>query len=260
MPTRILPFTALCAVIALPCAAQSLSPQDKLPALPDGKVWKLVWNDEFDGTRIDETKWERQEYQRRDGWWDRRASALDGEGHLLVYCFREGDRYLDGSLRTKGKFEHTYGYYVCRAQLQREVGHWSAFWLMGDGVGKIGDEGRDGTEVDIFEKPSLDNVVCHALHWDGYGEHHKSASAKAEVPGVMDGYHDFALWWSPEEYVFYVDGKETWRTGAGGVCRAPLFIKLTDEVGKWAGDIARAELPDAFIVDYVRVYDVVAAP
>ena len=152
MPTRILPFTALCAVIALPCAAQSLSPQDKLPALPDGKVWKLVWNDEFDGTRIDETKWERQEYQRRDGWWERRASPLDGEGHLLVYCFREGDRYLDGSLRTKGKFEHTYGYYVFRAQLQREVGHWSAFWLQSPSLGQpLGDPAAAGTEIDIFE-------------------------------------------------------------------------------------------------------------
>jgi hypothetical protein len=33
----------------------------------------------------------------------------------------------------------------------------------------------------------------------------------------MDGFHTFALYWKAEEYVFFVDGKETWRTAAGGV-------------------------------------------
>ena len=57
----------------------------------------------------------------------------------------------------------------------------------------------------------------------------------------------------------YVDGKETWRTKAGGVCQVPLYIKLSDEIGDWGGDITKAKLPDRFLVDYVRVYDLVDA-
>ena len=57
--------------------------------------------------------------------------------------------------------------------------------------------------------------------------------------------------------VFYVDAKETWRTNAGGVCRVPVYILLSDEIGTWGGDIAKANLPDTFLVDYVRVYDLV---
>ena len=57
---------------------------------------------------------------------------------------------------------------------------------------------------------------------------------------------------APNEYVFYVDGKETWRTEAGGVCQVPLYIKLSDEIGDWAGDIKKVKLPDEFLVDYVR--------
>jgi beta-glucanase (GH16 family) len=250
----------VCAVTAISlCALAGAIPEDKLPAPPAGKAWELVWQDEFEGTEIDETKWECPEYQRRDGWWDRRACVPDGRGRLVMRCFEEDGKYIDGCLRTRGKFEHTYGYYVCRAQMQKQVGHWSAFWLMGDGVGKVGDEGRDGTEIDIFEKPWLNDTVQHALHWDGYGEHHKSAGEKVQVPGVMEGFHDFALWWSPDEYVFYVDGKETWRTNAGGVCQVPLFIKISDEIGTWAGDIRAASLPDFFLVEYVRVYDLVDA-
>ena len=78
-----------------------------------------------------------------------------------------------------------------------------------------------------------------------------------EVPGVMEGFHTFGLWWKPDEYVFYVNGKETRKTNAGGVSQVPEYVKLSDEIGDWAGDIKKAELPDAFLVDYVRVYDLV---
>jgi hypothetical protein len=37
----------------------------------------------------------------------------------------------------------------------------------------------------------------------------------------------------------------------------PEYILLSDEIGNWAGDIAKAKLPDQFCVDYVRVYDLV---
>jgi hypothetical protein len=37
----------------------------------------------------------------------------------------------------------------------------------------------------------------------------------------------------------------------------PEYILLSDEIGKWGGDIKKTELPDQFLVDYVRVYDLV---
>ena len=124
-------------------------------------------------------------------------------------------------------------------------------------MSKVGDEGRDGTEIDIYGKPWLDERVNIRFHWDGYGKDHKSEGKVAKVPGVMEGWHAFGLLWKPDEYVFYVDGKETWRTKAGGVSQVPEYIKLSDEIGKWGGDITKAKLPDTFLVDYVRVYDLV---
>jgi len=35
----------------------------------------------------------------------------------------------------------------------------------------------------------------------------------------------------------------------------PEFVKLTEEIGKWGGDITKARLPDYFEVEFVRVYD-----
>ena len=143
-----------------------------------------------------------------------------------------------------------------KVKLQKQPGHWSAFWLFNNSVGKIGDQGRDGSEIDIMEKPWLDDRINHAIHWDGYGKEHRSTGKVSHVQNVMEGFHTFSLLWTPTEYVFYVDGKETWRTKAGGVCQVPLYIKLSDEVGDWAGDIKKVKLPDEFLVDYVRVYDI----
>jgi beta-glucanase (GH16 family) len=72
---------------------------------------------------------------------------------------------------------------------------------------------------------------------------------------LIEGFHDYGLLWTKEEYVFYVDGKEVWRTKAGGVSQVPEYLKLTEEIGEWGGDITKAQLPDYFEVDYVRVYE-----
>jgi beta-glucanase (GH16 family) len=238
-----------------------LEPPDTLPPAPKGQVWKLAWHDEFDGEKLDASKWDVPDHKRRDAWWSPKAVALDGKGHLAIKTLKEGDKYYDGCVRTRGKFEHVFGYYVARIRLQKQPGHWSAFWMFGSGVTKVGHGGMDGTEIDIMEKPQLDDRVHHNLHWDGYGRAHKSAGHISRNPGILEGWHTFSLLWTPDEYVFYVDGKETWRTNAGGVCQAPLYLKLSDEAkfGGWAGDVRKAKLPDEFLTDYVRVYDLVDA-
>ena len=49
--------------------------------------------------------------------------------------------------------------------------------------------------------------------------------------------------------------QETWRHSAGGVSQVPEYIKLTEEIGTWGGEIQKASLPDYCEVDYVRVYE-----
>ena len=241
----------------------TLQREEFLPAPPPGKHFELVFADEFSGATLDETKWNLPaEGRRKGGNWSPRAIALDGQGHLLITTFKDGDLDYSGGINTKGKFARAFGFYICRAKFQREPGHWSAFWLYDEvSTKRVGDEGRDGTEIDIMEKPTRDDVVPHTLHWDVelYPKHgHESRSV--EFPGVMDGFHTFAVWWTPSEYVFYIDGVETWRTSAGGVCQTPLYVFLSDEIGKWGGNIKLAKLPDVFTVDYVRVYEPADGP
>ena len=236
--------------------AQTDPTKDFLPPLPAGGQWKLIWNDEFDGAKLDETKWNRLgDYKRRDGYWLKEDAYLSGQGTLILRTKKDGDRFTCGAVNTRDKFEHAFGYYVARMKMPKQPGHWPAFWTMCSGVSKIGNDGRDGTEIDIVEIPWRTGKVTFNLHWDGYGKDHKSAGTSTTIAALTEGFHDYALLWTPEEYVFYVDGKEVWRTKAGGVSQVPEYLKLTEEIGTWGGDIKKAELPDFCEVDCVRVYE-----
>lgn len=234
---------------------------DRLPAAAPGKRWNLVWSDEFDGAKLDEAKWNIGEGKRNDVIRSRKAVSVDGQGHLAMSIFKEGSKIYDGWIDTKGKFEHRFGYYTARIKLQTSTGHWSAFWLQTSGTTNVDGGGRDGSEIDIMEKPGLSEVVNHAIHWDGYGKEHKSEGVRSVNPGITNGWHTFSLWWTEKFYVFYVDDYEVWRTDAGGVCQVPAELRLTDEAsakeGNWAGSVLSAKLPDTWQVDYVRVYDLV---
>ncbi len=128
-----------------------------LPPLPAGQEWKLAWSDEFNGAQVDTNKWELLgDWKRRDGWWVQADSFLDGKGNLVLRTKKDGERYTSGAVRTRGRFEHAFGYWTARCQLPKQPGHWSAFWLMSNGVGHEDGNGRDGTEIDIAEFPWRD--------------------------------------------------------------------------------------------------------
>lgn len=241
-------------------AARVFAQEDVLPSVPQGAGWKLAWHDEFDGTALDETKWEAREGPRKKGFWIPEDVSLE-DGKLVLHIRRDGDRLTCGGLWSRNRHEHRYGYYVARCRLPREKGkgYHAAFWLHAASVSTIGNEGRDGTEIDIMESFHPDEVN-HALHWDGYKEHHQELFEKRPIEGIGAGWHTFALHWSPDEYVFYIDGKESLRTSAGGVSQVPEFLQLTVEFNRFHFHrIDEVEFPDRFEVDYVRIYDLVSS-
>ncbi|MHC4567420.1 MAG: glycoside hydrolase family 16 protein, partial [Planctomycetota bacterium] len=108
-------------ILIIVCAAAGMGTgettvwEQHLPPVPRGKAWKLAWSDEFEGKQIDESKWEIMgDWKRRGAYWVKEDSYLDGKGHLLLRTKKDGNRYTSGGVRTRGKFEHRFGYWVCR--------------------------------------------------------------------------------------------------------------------------------------------------
>jgi len=274
-------YFALCLALTLvACQSQTFSKLDE-----GSSEWRLVFQDEFSGSgRPDPDKWISKEYNRRpnpdgpDGWWDPGNAYLNGRGQLVLRASvienRNPDEdndpydYATAMVSTEGKFEPTYGRFEVRAKLPRSAGWWSAFWLFSRSVHNVDGSGRDGTEIDIMETFGWTDKVSQALHWDSYEEDHQVAVQAMTKPGIRRGWHTFALEWYPDEYVFFVDGRETWRTEAGGVSQVPQWVKLSGEVDTtdgaaniwWANTPFPKNFPDKFIIDWVRVYEHVPSP
>jgi len=268
-------FTAIILLLLCNCSSPNNNDDEKDNPSIDG--WKLVWQDEFNESgEIDSEKWEQPEYNRRnndngpDGWWLKENAYLDGQGNLVIRANQINNRnqdndpfdYATGMVRSFNHFRQVFGKFEIRCQLPKQPGWWVAFWLMSPTVANVDDSGEDGTEIDIMEGFGWTDNINHALHWDGYGEDLKSDGKLVNIPGIREGFHTFTLEWTRDEYIFFVDSTETWRSSAGGVSKVPAYVKITGELSTlpglsgiwWANDPATGNFPDYFLVDYVRVY------
>ncbi len=255
---------------------------------PANKHWKLIFSDEFDGNQLDESKWSRSAggeafcWNGAKGRISEDCAAVDGQGHFVIKVTRDADgtyRFHHG-IQTKGKFQHTYGYYETRARFSREPGWWGAVWLYGVEVGP--NPFKMGQEIDMFEdfnKPKKKNDFAHNVHFDAQLE---SAMENNKRVGKLDGdilyrvsrgtnvvvdfwndFHVVGVEWTPLEYVFYCDGKETFRLDYHEVpvTTQPMHMLISgcfrdpNRAKGYQGDYADAHWPDQLTVDYVRAYD-----
>lgn len=221
------------------------------------KNYTLVWNDEFDGESIDTGKWNfrAEGTVRYFATVSRNTISLNGEGQLYILVTKdENGNYFVGQLGTQGKYETCFGYFECRARMNRSIGPHVAFWLQSSDIAKTGNPQINGTEIDIFEyHRKTPDFVHHNLHWDGYGTDHKTTGIQIPWPGIGEGFHTFGLEWNKNEYVFYVDGKETWRTTTA-VSHREEYLILSTELTGFGGNPSEGTFPDTVIFDYVRVY------
>lgn len=172
------------------------------------------------------------------------------------------------------KFVHRYGYYECRCKFQKYPDvMWAAFWLQSPTIGARFEPEWCGIESDIMEYFKPDTITSGNI-MGGYGRQYKNDGRITRTLDVTDdGWHYFGLDWQPDGYVFYCDGKETARCNSH-VSHVPEFILLTTEIqgyrsvkqGKFkllnGGFVEEPPfaikdefVDDAFIVDFVRVYD-----
>ena len=239
--------------------------------LPTGRDFRLVWNDEFDGDSLDETKW-----GYRTNFWGRKAHWFAGpeDGAVevrdslcrLKLVKRSDGQFVSPQLQTgelvwdvphqenpKGfwplpkreqpKFMHRYGYYECRCRLQQQPGWWSAFWMQTPMQGCSLDPRCVGIEHDIMESFDPGEVVPHCMHMNGYGADYKGfkcprVKENAEALLALDktAFHHFGMLWEPDGYTFYVDGRRHGpKVGMGegeAVSQTDEFVLITTEA-KW---------------------------
>jgi beta-glucanase (GH16 family) len=244
----------------------------------------LVWSDEFNGSAgsaVDQSKWRfdiggsgwgnnEQEYYTNST----RNAAMDGGGNLVITARRENPsnfqcyygtcQYTSARLLTSATFTRAYGRFEARMKLPRGQGIWPAFWMLGNDIGSAG--WPTSGEIDIMENIGREPGTVHGtIHGPGYSGG-AGIGAPYSIGGAFaDAFHTFAVDWSPNLIIWYVDGNEYQRrtpASLGGnrwVFDHPFFMIMNVAVGgAWPGyPDASSTYPQTMTVDYVRVY---AAP
>lgn len=128
-------------------------------------------------------------------------------------------------------------------------------WIQSTEISKGEDPAVYGAEIDIMEffKKLGTDIVSHNVHW-AYGPHQKTTHGMQSYrEGVSDGFHTFALEWTPDKYVFFIDGYKYYEVTTG-ISHIEEYLILSMEIPSEMKEIKNMVLPDVFAVDYVKVY------
>ncbi len=264
--------------------------------------WKPVWADEFNGPTLDLSKWSYAEDCGGGGNNERQcytaspANVSVRGGVLRLIALRQATTgladpwsgskatrtldYSSGKLVTTGKASWRYGRVEVRARVPGGQGVWPAIWMMPE-KSVYGGWPRSG-EIDILETINLgaacetcaggrENRIFGTIHFgeDG-GTGHRHYGGNIVPTPTADGFHVYAVEWSPGEIVWFVDGQrfsragpEDWKPANGAAGPAPfdqpfhLILNLAFG-GAWpeganAKGVDDAALPAVMEVDWVRV-------
>lgn len=251
------------------------------PVLP-GKM--LVFEDNFNGTELDTTKWnnwcvdlktaEPFRYGNSPEVAVHPDNAYVKDGTLRLLGSKEDttfdgqtSTYRSGMVQTRDKFEEKYGYVEAMVKIPNVPGSNPAVWTMPkadeeNGGWIWGDKDNFGAEIDILERPHPEGAPEHGgltekywitMHYDNYAyDLHKKFHYQPTIKNPYQ-WHKFGMEWTPEYINFMLDG-EVVATQKNDVPNMDEIFILSYGLGGWIGKIADECLPAEMKVDYVRWY------
>ncbi len=235
-------------------------PSGDVTDIPKQDGWELIWNDEFNGDLVDDSKWTNQtgffidENDYTTGGWgnseleyytDSPENTSVSDGKLKLTLKKEPKTFFDtsnraaeayyssGKLISQDKFSVKYGRVDFRAKLPAGIGIWPAMWMMpNDDI--YGGWASSG-EIDVFEgRGRLPEIAYGTLHygsaWPGDLESGDKFDMLKATGSDMTSWHVYSLVWEEGNIKMYVDGicymkreADSWNSaGAPGNPNAPF--------------------------------------
>lgn len=248
------------------------------PAFSAG--WELVFSDEFNGDKLDRTKWatryiynnETMDHFKDENQRYRDNHVVSGGVLSLVAKKMEGANLFESAMIRSHRTFY-YGYYEARVFLPNAKGVFPAFWLEADY--DIDGKTWHPPEADIFE--FVINGVedkANSLHSNVIGPFSEKQYTYADKNFLLKfqnlyasedlnlGWHTAGYVWAPDKVSLFWDGKLIYTRNyqwlrKDGQLGPPAHVDLNFAVGgsQWAGrhGIDEAAFPQAFKIDYVRV-------
>lgn len=243
------------------------------PILPVGQTdaarFIMTFQDEFNGTSLDRTKWNTKLWYLPEN--PRNNFAVE-DGVLKLWVeppFAKDNREVD----TDGKFEQRYGYFESRMKLTCGRNLWPAFWLYAH-------PGSDRPEIDIMEAyggggpasgwgdanlcPNNFGLTLHRAP-TGYDRNHQiddfkmrdHAPFRSNPVNLAAGFHVYAVDWRADGIQFYFDGQPIGPrlSNSDGYFSKPMYVIFDLWLENyWGGYNPPTGKSNSFEVDYVRVW------
>ena len=258
--------------------------KEKKTETPELEGYNILWADEFDGNKLNDEIWLREE--REIGWTNNELQAYitdeengfirDGKFVIKGIETKVGtgtmnSEYTSCKLRNQDAYAFKYGRIEASAKVPEGKGLWPAIWMMPKVQEKYGEWPRCG-EIDIMEVLGHEtNKAMGTLH---YGIPHGSQQGSVTLDGTetfANGFHTYAIEWEPGKIEWFIDGQSylvvnDWFTSEDGITEkdypAPFNQDFCIQInlaigGDWPGNPAPGAdyMNNAeFEIDYVRVY------
>ena len=250
------------------------------PVTPRGQEldltgYSIVFEDEFDGDKLNTDVWNYRASGARRGGFNAESQVEVKDGNLYLTAeYREEDgMYGEGWYAGMISLKEYYcrGYYEIRCKCNKDKGFWSAFWIQAqspyDHYKSQG--GVYGAELDIFEAMNGDailkknrNSVSQTIHCNGWDDDVENIDSRClgdfKVGNdIYDEYNTYGLEWTEDEYIFYINGVESARSSfASGVSTVPEEVIVSLEIPETLPEkIANnKDYSTQMVVDYVKIY------
>lgn len=236
-----------------------------------GDNWKLVFEDNFNGNKLDTTKWSYNyiwgHTHNHMAYMDSsQVKVDDGKLKLTAIAKRHPNApegtdnwahqfghipfdYTSGAIHSNGKFNITYGYIEGRFKMSG-TGTWPAFWTLNASA-------EWPPEIDILEVPHERTVHHYYYHFGKDAAHEASFGGKHEGVDKSKDFHTYGVEWGPDYMHFYFDGKRINENFNRQECAQgkDMYLIINLAVGGWAGTPTSNDIfPSTYECDWVRVW------
>ncbi len=241
----------------------------------EAQEYVLVWNDEFNMAGLpDTTKWNyrkgRTGVEELQYYTVKRPQNARIEDSVLILELRKekyGDAdYTSACLMSNGIGDWRYGKIEISAKVPDGKGTWPALWMM-PVFSKYGPWPKSG-EIDIMEYIAVepDNLyyTCHFEGTDGSGHQHAGSGPVSDIKKPFQKFIKFTLVWTPDKLAWYADDVKYFEYARPNNTTDPrlwpfdkkFYLILNLAYGGWGGynGVDDSALPQRFLIDYVRVY------
>lgn len=240
-------------------ATAVILPVSAAPPSPD---YELLFEDNFNGTKVDEAAWRYREGARTSGTWinglNRKENVFVEGGNLVI---RAKVEEINGKTESTGggvisRANFGYGYYETRSKpFMAGKGVHSAFWQAGANLDDKWDNNNNIFEIDSYEIDSGHWVAANNLYV------HIAPMGMGEMPWPYRNGRVFKLdrdgWWidayeyTPEGVTFYDHGAVIGQAEFKDLA-AQQMVWLTALNG--CGKVEAAKQPGDTLFDYFRYY------